>query len=91
MASSHLTDAQQTLLEAMQTILASGQYVDTFQAAFPQCLPHAHTLFFARHDKHASMRSLPCHEADFLALVQQGYITVVREGHETYWGSLTPS
>ena len=88
MGSSHLTIAQQGRLEELRTLMASGEYQDEFQAVFPHHLSSSSILLFKRNA--VGVTSLPCDEADFLALVQQGYITIVRQTHETYWGYVTP-
>ena len=86
MTSPALTPPQSALLTAMREGTASGKYTNYFQATFlPDVSPTI--VFFSRY--RGKVLTVWETEANFLALVQHGDITITHQGAGGYWGHLT--
>ena len=84
-----LTPVQSALLTAMHEAITSGKYTNYFQATF--LLDVSPTIvFFSRYRREKALTVRET-EANFLALVQHGDITITHQGAGGYWGHLTSS
>jgi hypothetical protein len=82
-----LTPVQSALLTAMREAIVPEKYTNYFQATFLPDVPPT-IAFFSRY-RYAEVLTVRETEANFLALVQHGDITITHQGAGGYWGHLT--
>ena len=82
-----LTPVQYALLTAMREAIVPGKYTNYFQATFLPDVPPT-IAFFSRY-RRAEVLTVRETEANFLALVQHGDITITHQGAGGYWEHLT--